>query len=69
MATTVVNLDVVKSSVLTELEDKALRPTELLAILGKDYPDSLVKEAVLRLLQDQLIRMTADQRLEAAEAA
>jgi hypothetical protein len=69
MATMVVNLDVVKRLVLTELEQRALRPTELLNILGDKYPDAVVKEAVLRLLQDQSIKMTPDRQLQVAEAA
>lgn len=69
MATTVVDLDTVKHDVLAELERNALRPTELLSILGEKYPDAAVKEAVLRLLQEQLIKMTADRQLQRAEAA
>lgn len=69
MATMVVDLDVVKRLVLTELEQRALRPTELLNILGDKYPDAVVKEAVLRLLQDQSIKMTPDRQLQVAEAA
>ena len=69
MATTVVNLDAVKHNVLEELQQKALRPTELLNILGEKYPDVAVKEAVLRLLQERLIRMTPDRQLQLAEAA
>jgi hypothetical protein len=69
MATTVVDLDTVKHLVLTELEQRPLRPTELLGILGDKYPDVAVKEAVLRLLQERLIKMTADRQLQVAEAA
>jgi hypothetical protein len=69
MATTVIDLDVVKRLVLTQLEQTALRPTDLLTILGDKYPDTAVKEAVLRLLQERLIEMTADQKLQMAEAA
>jgi len=69
MATTVVDLDTVKHNVLEELQRKALRPTELLNILGDKYSDVAVKEAVLRLLQERLIQMTPDRRLQMAEAA
>jgi hypothetical protein len=69
MATMVVDLDAVKHCVLEELQQRALRPTELLNVLGDKYPDSVVKEAVLRLLQERLIRMSADRQLQLAEAA
>jgi len=69
MATTAVDLDVVKRVILAELERRALRPTELLNILGEHYPDVVVKEAVLRLLQDQMIKMTSDRQLQIAVAA
>ena len=69
MATTVVDLDAIKHNVLEELQRKALRPTELLDILGDKYPDVAVKEAVLRLLQERLIRMSPDRQLQLAEAA
>jgi hypothetical protein len=69
MATTVVDLDTVKHNILEELQQKALRPTELLNILGDKYSDVVVKEAVLRLLQERVIEMTADRQLQLAEAA
>jgi len=69
MATTVVDLDLVKHSVLEELQQRALRPTELLNVLGDRYPDVAVKEAVLRLLQERSIQMTPDRQLHLAAAA
>jgi hypothetical protein len=69
MATTVVDLNAVKHNVLEELQQKALRPTELLNILGDKYSDVAVKEAVLRLLQERVIEMTPDRQLHLAEAA
>lgn len=69
MATSVVDLDLVKHSVLDELQRRALRPTELLNVLGDRYPDVAVKEAVLRLLQERSIQMTPDRQLQLAEAA
>ena len=69
MATTVVDLDTVKHNILEELQGKALRPTEILDILGDKYSDVVVKEAVLRLLQERVIEMTADRQLQLAEAA
>jgi len=69
MATTATDLDEVKNNVLAELQRRALRPTELLSILGNQYPDVAVKEAVLRLLQERLIRMSPDRQLQLAEAA
>ena len=69
MATAVVNLDIVKRSVLEALERNALRPTDLLALLGDRYPDVVVKEAVLRLLQEHSINMTPNQQLELADRA
>jgi len=69
MATTVVDLDTVKHNILEELQGKALRPTEILDILGGKYSDEEKKEAVLRLLQERVIEMTADRQLQLAEAA
>ena len=69
MATTVVDLNAVKHNILEELQQKALRPTELLNILGDKYSDVVVKEAVLRLLQERVIEMTPDRQLHLAEAA
>ena len=69
MATAVFDLDMVKHSVLEELQRKSLRPTELLDLLGERYSDVVVKEAVLRLLQERLIQMTSDRQLRVAEAA
>jgi hypothetical protein len=69
MATTVVDLNAVKHNVLEELQQKALRPTELLNILGDKYSDVVVKEAVLRLLQERVIEMTPNRQLQLAEAA
>jgi hypothetical protein len=69
MATTVVDLNAVKHNVLEELQQKALRPTELLNILGDKYSDVVVKEAVLRLLQERVIEMTTNRQLQLAEAA
>jgi hypothetical protein len=69
MATAVIDWESVKLGVLRELEHKALRPTDLLNILSNRYPDAVIKESVLRLLQDQAIRMTPDQQLQLVEDA
>lgn len=69
MATAVIDWDSVKLVVLRELEHTARRPTDLLNILSDRYPDVVVKEAVLRLLQDQSIKMTPDQQLQPVETA
>lgn len=69
MASAVIDLDAIKLLVLAELKRKALRPTELLAILGDKYPDVAIKEVVLRLLQEHSIKMTPDRQLQLAEAA
>jgi hypothetical protein len=69
MATAVVDLDLVKDSVLEELQRNPRRPTELLDVLGDRYSDGAVKEAVLRLLQERLIQMTPDRQLQVADAA
>ena len=67
MATAAIDWESVKQLVLTELEQrKAVRPTELLTILADRYPDVVIKEGVLRLLQEQSIKMTPDQQLELA---
>jgi hypothetical protein len=69
MASAVIDWDSVKHVVLAELEHEALRPTELLDRLGDRFPDVVIKESVLRLLQEQSIKMTPDQQLELAEDA
>ena len=70
MASAVIDWDSVKHVVLAELEEhKALRPTELLDKLGGKFPDVVIKESVLRLLQEREIKMTPDQQLELAEDA
>ncbi len=70
MASAVIDWEGVKHLVLAELEEhKALRPTELLNKLADKYPDAVIKEGVLRLLQEQSIKMTPDQQLELTEEA
>jgi hypothetical protein len=69
MATAATDWDSVKQAVLDELELRALRPTELLNVLADRYPDRVIKEGVLRLLQERSIKMTPDQQLELAERA
>ena len=65
MATAAIDWEIVKQLVLAELEQRrAVRPTELLTILANRYPDVVIKEGVLRLLQEQSIKMTPDQQLE-----
>lgn len=67
MATAAIDWESVKQLVLAELEQRrAVRPTELLTILADKYPDVVIKEGVLRLLQEQSIKMTPDQQLELA---
>jgi hypothetical protein len=70
MASAVIDWEGVKHLVLAELEEhKALRPTELLSKLADKYPDAVIKEGVLRLLQEHSIKMTPDQQLELTEEA
>jgi hypothetical protein len=69
MATAAIDWDRVKHAVLEELERQPLRPMQLLDALGNRYPDRVIKEGVLRLLQEGSIKMTPDQQLELAERA
>ena len=70
MASAVIDWEGVKHGVLAELgEHKALRPTDLLSNLAAKYPDAVIKEGVLRLLQERSIKMTPDQQLELTEEA
>lgn len=63
------DLEAVKQLVVAELRIKSPRPVELLTKLEAQSSDALVKEAVLRLLQEHSIKMTADQRLELVECS
>jgi hypothetical protein len=63
MASSAIDWDSVKRAVLDAIAQEALRPTALLDALGDRYPDVVIKEGVLRLLQEQRITMTADQQL------
>lgn len=69
MASAVIDFDALKLVVLEQLKQKALRPTELLSILGDKYSDVVVKEVVLRLLQEQSITLTSDRQLQLSEGA
>jgi hypothetical protein len=63
MASPAIDWDAVKNLIMSELEKSPRRPTELLGILSNKVPDAVVKESVLRMLQDQSIKMTPDQQL------
>lgn len=63
MATVLANLDDIKTAVINSLHDRTRRPIELLDSLSRDYPDAVIKEAVLRLLQEGDIEFTADRLL------
>jgi hypothetical protein len=69
MASAVIDWDDVRLLVLSELEHGSLLPTELLRNLSDRYPDRVIKESVLRLLQEQTIKMTPDQQLQLADRA
>ena len=66
MATIPVNLEDLKASVIHELNEHSRRPIELLTSLAREYPDSSIKEAVLRLLQEGRIEFTSDRLLRAS---
>jgi hypothetical protein len=63
MATVLANLDEIKTAVINSLHNQTRRPIELLDSLSQDYPDIVIKEAVLRLLQEGDIEFTADRLL------
>jgi hypothetical protein len=69
MATVLADLNEIKAAVIGSLQKQATRPTELLASLAHEYPDSSIKEAVLRLLQEGAIELTTDRRLREKEHA
>jgi hypothetical protein len=64
MATVLVDLDEIKIAVVDSLRTQTRRPLELLTSLAKDYPESTIKEAVLRLLQEGAVELTADRHLQ-----
>jgi hypothetical protein len=57
------NIESLKTDVIHELDQHNRRPIELLRALGENYPDDRIKEAVLRLLQEGRIELTADRIL------
>lgn len=64
MATAMTNLNEIKMAVVASLHNQlTLRPIDLLNSLSAAYPDSDIKEAVLRLLQEGTIEFTADRML------
>jgi len=63
MTTATVDMGEVKESVLVELGHNPRRPTELLTILGSRYSDPIIKEVVLRLLQEGRIQMAENRTL------
>ena len=67
MATVLADLNEIKTAVIDSLHKQTCRPIELLDSLAKEYPDSSIKEAVLRLLQEGAIEFTADRRLRERE--
>jgi hypothetical protein len=70
MAAAMNDAESLKKLVLDELGRNARRPTELLKILGDEYSDSdaLIKEVVLRLLQEHQIEMTPSQELHVVDS-
>lgn len=69
MASAVIDLDMLKRVILAEVTREAVQPTQLLARLGDQYPDSAIKDAILRLLQEHSIEMTPELRLQVSKAA
>lgn len=69
-ATAAIDWEAVKRLVRAEVEQHGtIRPTDLLDVLADQYPDVIIKEGVLRLLQEQTIKMTPNQQLQLADAA
>jgi hypothetical protein len=64
-----VDVNALKELVMTQLAHNPRRPTELLDSLGGEYPDSLIKETILRLLQEGQIAMTPNRELHIADQA
>lgn len=65
MATVLTNFDEIKTAVINSLHNQTLRPIELLDALSQEYryPDVVIKEAVLRMLQEGDIEFTRDRLL------
>jgi hypothetical protein len=57
------NIEDLKADVIRRLDEQSRRPIELLTVLSNSYPDDHIKEAVLRLLQEGRIELTADRHL------
>ena len=70
MAAVANDAESLKKLVLDELGRNARRPTELLRILGDEHLDSdaLIKEVVLRLLQEHQIEMTPSHELHVVDS-
>jgi len=64
-----IDLNRLQELIMKELENNPRRPTQLLDVLGSGYPDSLIKEVVLRLLQEGRIEMTPNRELHVAQQA
>ena len=63
----IVNLP--RTAILQQLRAGSSRPVELLDKLGSKFEDTELKEALLRLLQEGEVVLTADRQLKLSEAA
>jgi hypothetical protein len=61
--------EAIKQLIISQLESTPMRPTDLLAALGDKYPDSPIKEAILRLLREGCITMAQDRQLHVLHEA
>lgn len=61
--------ETIKQLIISQLENTAMRPTDLLAALEDKYPDSAIKEAILRLLREGSIIMAPDRQLHVLHEA
>ena len=58
-----IDFNELKETVIQELVRHEMRPTELLDLLGNQFPDAAIKDVVLRLLREGRLEMTANRHL------
>jgi hypothetical protein len=64
MASIAIDLESLKADVVRQLDEQERKPLELLKLMENTYPDSDIKEAVLRLLQEGSIEFTPNRLLK-----
>jgi hypothetical protein len=60
--------EILRALIITALQKGQLQPTELLDQLAAEYPEPALKSILLRLLNDGIIELTPNRRLQVAQA-